>query len=414
MEELLELTNVSVKYRLTAEAPKTLQEVIVRRLKGKKAQFKDFWALRNVSLSLSKGAKLGIIGVNGSGKSTLLKVIAGIIKPTEGEARVNGIIAPLIELGAGFDFELTGTENVYLNGSILGLSRKQIDSKMDNILEFSGLGPFIHAPLRSYSSGMIARLAFSIAVEVNADILIVDEVLSVGDEGFRKKCREKIDEIIAAGTNLLFVSHSLADVQRLCNTALWLDKGRVVEFGDADRICRRYLVYFDETVFADIPQEHPSREAIDAMFMHGVTNGYEVNGRRVFNPDNSVSRAELAVFLSRVLKLEMPHSLTGGPFKDVSSSHWAAGSIAALHDCGLVAGTSDGEGNRFFFPHDYVRASDLAEILSRIDEEKLRATLPVVSDELLTRGATAEIFYRFFSLSNDQNIVGGECHGASA
>lgn len=409
VDELVNLAEVSVKYRITTEGPKTLQDYVLQRLKGNKVQLRDFWALKNVSLTLQKGERVGIIGVNGSGKSTLLKVIAGIIKPTEGEARINGVIAPLIELGAGFDFELTGTENIYLNGSILGLGKKEIDSKLKNILEFSELESFIHSPLRSYSSGMIARLAFSIAVEVNADILIVDEVLSVGDEGFRKKCKKKIDETIGAGTSLLFVSHNLSDVQRLCTTALWLDKGCAVEYGDADPVTRRYMICFDENVFADVPREHPLREAIDAMFLHGVTNGYEQDGKRLFNPNNSVSRAEMAVFLARALNLQTNKELTTQTFDDVDVTHWAARAIYALYHQGLIDGALDNTGKKFFFPHDYASFRDILEILSRIDKEKVKASVAGFSDELLTRGRLAEIFYRFFDYANDSIPLPASC-----
>jgi len=409
VEELVNLTGVSVKYRITTEGPKTMQDFILQRLKGKKTQFKDFWALKKVSLTLQKGERVGIVGVNGSGKSTLLKVIAGIIKPTEGEARINGVIAPLIELGAGFDFELTGTENIYLNGSILGLGKKEIDSKLKNILEFSELESFIHSPLRSYSSGMVARLAFSIAVEVNADILIVDEVLSVGDEGFRKKCKKKIDEMIGAGTSLLFVSHNLSDVQRLCNTALWLDKGCTVEFGDADPVTRRYMICFDESVFADVPREHPLREAIDAMFLHGITNGYEQDGKRLFNPNNRVSRTEMAVFLARALNLRTTKEPTTQTFDDVAVTHWAARAIYALYHQGLIDGTRDSTGKKFFFPHDHASFQDILEILSRIDEEKVKANLAIFPDELLTRGRVAEMFYRFFDYGNDRIQLPATC-----
>jgi len=237
---VIKINGLSIKYRLAKEKPKTLQEYIIHRLKGRRIYYEDFWALRDINIEVHEGEALGIIGLNGAGKSTLLKVIAGVLKPAEGNVTVNGKIAPLIELGAGFDMELTGKENIYLNASILGLSRKEIDKKFDKIVEFSELGEFIHSPLKSYSSGMISRLGFSIATEVDAEILIIDEILAVGDERFKKKCMERMTGFKKKGSTILFVSHSIEEVERLCDRVLWLDHGRSRMSGDPKSVTEEY------------------------------------------------------------------------------------------------------------------------------------------------------------------------------
>jgi len=238
---MISVRDVSVRYRLIKERPKTLQEYFVRRLKNRKIGYEDFWALRDINIEIQKGETLGIIGHNGAGKSTLLKVVAGILKPAEGSVMVNGSIAPLIELGTGFDMELTGRENIYLNASILGLSRKEINGRFKRIVEFSELGEFIHSPLKNYSSGMVSRLGFSIATEVDPDILIIDEILAVGDERFKKKCNERIMSFKERGTTILFVSHNMAEVERLCDRVLWLDHGHSKMYGLPEVVVKGYL-----------------------------------------------------------------------------------------------------------------------------------------------------------------------------
>jgi ABC-2 type transport system ATP-binding protein len=240
-EIVIKICNVSVKYHLAKEKPKTLQEYIIHRLKGRRMDYEDFWALRDVNIEVYRGETLGIIGHNGAGKSTLLKVTAGVLKPTAGNVTVTGKIAPLIELGAGFDMDLTGKENIYLNASILGLSRKEIERKLNNIVEFSELAEFIYSPLKSYSSGMISRLGFSIATEVDPEILIIDEILAVGDERFNKKCMERMTGFKKSGTTILFVSHSMEAVKMLCNRVLWLDHGEQKMFGDPYTVTNEYL-----------------------------------------------------------------------------------------------------------------------------------------------------------------------------
>ncbi|HXX53033.1 MAG TPA: ABC transporter ATP-binding protein [Thermodesulfovibrionales bacterium] len=239
-ETAISLSDVSVKYRVIKEKRRTLQEYLINRLKGKRVNYEAFWALKDITLELNRGETIGIIGHNGAGKSTLLKVIAGVLKPTEGKVNVYGRIAPLIELGAGFDMELTGSENIYMNGSILGLSRREIGRKFDKIVAFSELEEFIYSPLRSYSSGMIARLGFSIATEVDPDILIIDEILAVGDEHFSKKCNERILNFIKRGTTIFLVSHNMTDIRRLCNNVLWLDHGLTRLRGNPDVVTNEY------------------------------------------------------------------------------------------------------------------------------------------------------------------------------
>lgn len=240
-ELMLKISGVSVKYRLAKEKRKTLQEYVIHRLKGRMMDYEDFWALKNINLEVYKGKALGIIGHNGAGESTLLKVIAGVLKPVEGDVMVNGKIAPLIELGAGFDMELTGKENIYLNASILGLSRKEINGKFNRIVEFSELTEFIHSPLKSYSSGMVSRLGFSIATEVDPDILIIDEVLAVGDERFKKKCNERMESFKQRGTTILFVSHAMSEVKKLCNRAICLDHGQIIFEGISAEVVDFYI-----------------------------------------------------------------------------------------------------------------------------------------------------------------------------
>ncbi len=237
---MIQIQNISVTYRIIKERRRSFQSYIINYLKGKRIRAETLWALRNISLDVRRGESLGIIGNNGAGKSTLLKVISGVIKPVEGKIRVNGSIAPLIELSAGFDDELTGRENIFLSASILGFSRREIEEKYDNIIDFSELKDFINAPLKSYSSGMIARLGFSIAIEVDPDILIIDEILAVGDAHFKQKSKERISEFRRKGITILFVSHNMEEINDLCDRVLWLDHGDIRMLGNPVRIINEY------------------------------------------------------------------------------------------------------------------------------------------------------------------------------
>ena len=231
--------DVSLKFKMESNRADSLKEFCVRWLR-RDLESEDFWALDGVSFEVEKGDVVGIIGHNGAGKSTLLKVISGIMKPTKGSVEVYGGIVPMLELGSGFDFELSGRENIYLNGAILGYSKKFLDGRYGEIVEFSQLGQFIEAPLRTYSSGMLARLAFSVACVVEPDILIVDEILSVGDADFQEKSRARMMELMTGGTTVFFVSHSLQQIREMCSRAVWLEHGRVQAFGEAADVCDRY------------------------------------------------------------------------------------------------------------------------------------------------------------------------------
>lgn len=235
----LKVSNVGVRFNMNAEKVDSMKEYAIK-LFRRELRYNEFWALKEVSFQIKKGQRVGILGLNGAGKSTLLKVIAGVLKATEGTVTKNGNIVPLLELGAGFDKEYTGAENIYLYGAVLGYPRSFIKEKYDEIVEFSELGDFINVPLKNYSSGMKARLGFSIATIVEPEILILDEVLSVGDAKFRKKSEKKIKDMFDKKITVLFVSHSLAQVRSLCDRAIIIEKGRLVAQGDSETICNLY------------------------------------------------------------------------------------------------------------------------------------------------------------------------------
>lgn len=236
---MIKAENVSVKYLMAYDRIKSMKEYLVQLVKGN-IQYEEFWALQDISFEVKKGEVLGIIGHNGAGKSTLLKVISGILKPTSGSVQVNGTVVPMLELGSGFDFDLTGRENVFLNGAILGYPEQFLKEKYGEIVEFSELGQFIDVPLRNYSSGMVMRLAFSIATVVQPDILIVDEILAVGDADFQEKSKQRMLELMGGGTTVLFVSHSLGQIQEMCDRVLWLEKGRLKMAGKTETVCAMY------------------------------------------------------------------------------------------------------------------------------------------------------------------------------
>lgn len=236
----LNVQNVSMQFRLSEEKVDNLKEYVIRLIK-RNMRYKDFLALDDVSFSLEKGDHLAILGRNGAGKSTLLKIIAGVLKPTSGNIVRNGNVVPLLELGAGFDPQYSGAENIRLYGAMLGLPKEFIDSKYQEIVDFADLGEFINAPVKNYSSGMKARLGFAVATVVDPDILIVDEVLSVGDAGFKKKCEQKIMSMFEKGTTVLFVSHNDAQVRALCNKGIVLEKGKVVFAGGINEAADEYL-----------------------------------------------------------------------------------------------------------------------------------------------------------------------------
>ena len=237
---MIRIKNVSMKFNMDIEKDFSIKQAFINLFTGKKKKNEYFWALKNVTFSVNKGDVVGLIGSNGAGKSTLLKVVSGVMKPTSGKVEVDGVISPMIELGAGFDMNLTARENIYLNGAILGYSKKFLDSKFDEIVEFSELKDFLDVPVKNFSSGMTAKLAISIATIVDPEILIVDEILSVGDLRFQEKSKNKMMEMIKGGTTVLYVSHSLESIKDLCNKVVWLDHGQVVKMGDTKEICDEY------------------------------------------------------------------------------------------------------------------------------------------------------------------------------
>lgn len=238
-KDIISVDHVSMRFRLASEKVDSLKEYFIKTLKSQ-ISTNEFWALKDVSFQIQRGDALGLIGLNGSGKSTMLKIIAGVLKPTKGSVTVRGEVAPLIELGAGFDYDLTASENIFLNGALMGRSHEEMESYYDGIVEFSELKDFIDVPVKNFSSGMIARLAFAIATIGTPDILICDEVLSVGDFRFQEKCHRRIGEMLEKGTTLLFVSHSIEQVEGLCNKAVWLEHGNVKMFGECKEVAEIY------------------------------------------------------------------------------------------------------------------------------------------------------------------------------
>ena len=243
MEEknnIITVEDVSMIFNINKEKIDSAKEYFIKLFK-KQLMYTEFTALDNISFNIKKGEIVGLVGLNGSGKSTMLKIIAGVMKPTKGKVTVKGTIAPLIEVGAGFNPNLSGKENIYLNGYLLGFSKEYIDGHIEEIIELSELGDFIDVPLKNYYSGMKARLGFSIATAVNAQILIVDEVLAVGDHKFQEKCHERIRNLMSGETTVLFVSHSIEQVKKICTRCIWLEKGKMIMYGDSKTVCDAYM-----------------------------------------------------------------------------------------------------------------------------------------------------------------------------
>lgn len=247
MSLMLEVNDVSMMFNLSSEKITSIKERFIKGITNK-IRINEFYALQNVSFTVNKGESVALIGANGSGKSTLLKVISGIYKPTKGSVNIYGKIAPLIELGAGFDAELTARENVFLNGAVLGNDRKFMEKNFDQIIDFSELWDFIDVPIKNFSSGMVARLGFSLATIFRPDILIVDEILSVGDYAFQKKCENKMSELMSGGTTLILVSHSNEVVKKLCDKAIWIEKGIVKDIGNSSQVIEEYISSYNKDV----------------------------------------------------------------------------------------------------------------------------------------------------------------------
>ena len=241
---MIEVNNVSMRFNLGIDKNNSLKQMAVdlfnKKKREEKKKINEFWALQDVNFHVKKGEVMGFVGSNGAGKSTLLKVVAGVMKPTKGQVKNGGNICPMIELGAGFDMDLTARENIYLNGAVMGYSKQFLDSKFQEIVDFSELHDFLEVPVRNFSSGMIARLAFSVATVVDPEILIVDEILSVGDFEFQKKCHKKMRSMITGGTTVLYVSHSIESIKSLCDRVVWLEHGKVMMIGEAETVCDAY------------------------------------------------------------------------------------------------------------------------------------------------------------------------------
>lgn len=240
MSTVVKVNDVSMMFNLSSEKIDSIKEYFVKAIRHE-LHFQEFWALKDVSFELAKGDSIGIIGLNGSGKSTLLKIVSGILKPTKGKVETVGSIAPLIELGAGFDANLSARENIYLNGAILGYDRAYMDSRFDEIIEFAELQDFVDTAVKNFSSGMVARLGFAIATMNIPDILIIDEILAVGDYKFQEKSFDRMKKMIDSGATVVFVSHSIEQVKQICKKALWLEHGNVKMLGDAETVCNRYM-----------------------------------------------------------------------------------------------------------------------------------------------------------------------------
>lgn len=238
-EPIIEVNDVSVMFRLYRERVDGIKEFVIKKIKNQIA-YDEFWALKDIHFDVGRGEAIGLVGRNGSGKSTLLKTIAGVLKPTRGNVRIKGTVAPMIELGAGFDTELTAAENVFLNGAILGYPREMLEENMEKIIEFSELRDFMDVPIKNFSSGMFARLGFAVATIYTPDILIVDEILSVGDWKFQDKCQRRIHEMLEQGTTLLFVSHSMEQVKSICNRAILINHGEMIMDDSVDKVWERY------------------------------------------------------------------------------------------------------------------------------------------------------------------------------
>lgn len=235
----VELRHIDMQFNMSNERHDSLKEFFLKLVK-RKLKYEKFNALSDVSFDIKKGDVFGIVGLNGSGKSTTLKVVSGILEATNGTVETEGVIAPLIELGAGFDFELTARENIYLNGSVLGFSKKFMDEKFEEIVEFSEMREFLDVPMKNYSSGMVARIGFAIATCTTPDILIVDEILAVGDFLFQQKCEDRINKMMEGDTTVIIVSHSIDQIERLCKHCVWLEHGKVKMIGEADKVCSAY------------------------------------------------------------------------------------------------------------------------------------------------------------------------------
>lgn len=379
-EYAIEVNDVTMVFNMASEQLNSLKEYFIKIMK-RELFFEEFKALKNISFKIKRGETVGLVGTNGSGKSTMLKVIAGVLEPTSGNCVVRGNIAPLIELGAGFDYELTARENIYLNGALLGYTREFIDSKMDEIIEFAELEDFMDMPLKNYSSGMTARIAFAIATITEPDVLIVDETLSVGDVFFQRKCEKRIKHFVDSGdVTVLLVSHSMDQVERICERAIWIEKGDMRMDGPVEDVCQAYREQF---AFTDIAEDTPHAKEIWWLARQKISKGYPDD---TFRPDVLVARCDVAAMLYRYSDAidYTPSAEDKARFKDVDDKTPHAESIMWLGDAGIAQVMADDE----FLPHAQVKRHELARMLYLLDgtpefelTERLRDMYPDVTDE---------------------------------
>jgi ABC-type polysaccharide/polyol phosphate transport system ATPase subunit len=340
----IQFEHVSIRYRVPREPLSGLKETVIHLMK-QGIEFRDFWALQDVSFTVQPGESFGIIGRNGAGKSTLLKVLARVLRPIAGRVVTRGRVAPLLELGGGFHSELTGRENVYMNGALLGLSREQIREVYPWIVEFSELAGFMEAPIRTYSTGMVSRLGFAVATCSRPDVLLVDEALSVGDVSYQQKCFSRMADFHRQGTTIILVSHSVSTIESFCDNVLWLDSGRVYQIGTVNEVAEAYNKFTrrglmqaegqGSGIYTDVDVMHPYYAYIQAASAANKIVGYADNS---FRPDQPVNRAQLCVTLMKVIPREriVPPAAEEQVYQDVPVSYPMANWINEAYRFGMV------------------------------------------------------------------------------
>lgn len=359
-EYAIEVNDVTMVFNMASEQLNSLKEYFIKIAKHE-LFFEEFKALKNISFKIKRGETVGLVGTNGSGKSTMLKIIAGVLEPTSGACVVRGNIAPLIELGAGFDYELTARENIYLNGALLGYTKEFLDEKMEEIIEFAELEDFMDMPLKNYSSGMTARIAFAIATITEPDVLIVDETLSVGDVFFQKKCEKRIKRFVDSGeVTVLLVSHSMDQVERICERAIWIEKGDMRMDGPVEDVCQAYREQF---AFTDITEDTPHAKEIWWLARQKISKGYPDH---TFRPEVLVARCDLAAMLYRCADEPAyePAETDRKRFSDVTADTPHAQSIMWLGNSGI----SDVIASDQFKPSAPVTRAELAAMLYQLDD----------------------------------------------
>jgi ABC-type polysaccharide/polyol phosphate transport system ATPase subunit len=410
----VEVQNVGVRYRIPKEGVKSLKELFVRSM-TKQLVFEDFWALQNVSFRIPVGSIFGVLGRNGAGKSTLLKVIARVLHPTSGRIIIRGKVAPLLELGGGFHNDLTGRENIYLNASLLGYKRKEIDELLPSIVEFSEIGDFIDAPLRTYSSGMVARLGFSIATAKQPEILLVDEILSVGDSAFQLKCSEKMMRFHKNGSTIVIVSHSMQTIQSLCDQAAWVDDGKVKMVGTSESVANSYTqsshhehlsIAGREKMnggssgpessfeFDDVPSNHWAYESILLLKQTNLLAGYP---DRTFRPEQTLTRIQFTAILLSIYKSKNTYKIPvqiKQVYSDIPLQYWYASGVFAAHQLGFTL-----SGKRFWPEQGITRAEAVYLFGKTMNEQRYEPPTAsgVFSDVPSTHWAAAWIELAFRS-----------------